>query len=216
MDDAPFLGIYDFVDPQAQQLDVRTGFSSIRMNDPSFVEDALFARATRAYLALKDAWQKRDLEAARPYLSPGLALMWQTQIDQLTAAHLRTVVDGPRIDGVLPLSIVPVRVTHGRTYDTVGLRFETTCAEYQVDERTGKALGDRTPRAVREFWSFQRSVDAKSRSEGDAAEQHCPNCGAPLSITQIGECRHCHAAVTSGQFDWVVSRMERVDADADT
>jgi len=30
-------------------------------------------------------------------------------------------------------------------------------------------------------------------------------------LTQIGECRYCKAAVTSGKFDWVVSRIEQED-----
>ena len=32
-----------------------------------------------------------------------------------------------------------------------------------------------------------------------------------MSLTQIGECRYCKAAVTSGKFDWVVSRIEQED-----
>jgi hypothetical protein len=32
-----------------------------------------------------------------------------------------------------------------------------------------------------------------------------------LALTQIGECRYCKAAVTSGRFDWVVSRIEQED-----
>jgi hypothetical protein len=39
----------------------------------------------------------------------------------------------------------------------------------------------------------------------------CPNCGAPLEINQVGECRYCNAAVTSGRFDWVLSRIEQED-----
>ena len=43
-------------------------------------------------------------------------------------------------------------------------------------------------------------------------ENTCPSCGAPLSLTQIGECRYCKAAVTSGKFDWVVSRIDQEEA----
>jgi hypothetical protein len=43
-------------------------------------------------------------------------------------------------------------------------------------------------------------------------ENICLSCGAPVSLNQIGECRYCKAAVTSGKFDWVVSRIEQDDA----
>jgi hypothetical protein len=33
-----------------------------------------------------------------------------------------------------------------------------------------------------------------------------------VSLNQVGECRFCKAAVTSGKFDWVVSRIEQDDA----
>jgi hypothetical protein len=36
-----------------------------------------------------------------------------------------------------------------------------------------------------------------------------------VALTQIGECRYCKAAVTSGKFDWVVSRIDQEDADSD-
>jgi hypothetical protein len=42
-------------------------------------------------------------------------------------------------------------------------------------------------------------------------ENTCPRCGAPIALTQIGECRYCKAAVTSGKFDWVVSRIDQED-----
>ena len=32
-----------------------------------------------------------------------------------------------------------------------------------------------------------------------------------MSLTQLGECRYCNAAVTSGKFDWVVSRIDQED-----
>jgi hypothetical protein len=31
-------------------------------------------------------------------------------------------------------------------------------------------------------------------------------------LTQIGECRYCKAAVTSGKFDWVVSRIAQEES----
>jgi hypothetical protein len=33
-------------------------------------------------------------------------------------------------------------------------------------------------------------------------------------LTQLGECRYCKAAITSGKFDWVLSRIEQEEGDA--
>ena len=40
----------------------------------------------------------------------------------------------------------------------------------------------------------------------------CPNCGAGLAINMAGSCSACNAKVTSGDFDWVLSRIEQDEA----
>jgi len=37
----------------------------------------------------------------------------------------------------------------------------------------------------------------------------CPNCGAALNINMTGHCNYCKAKVSSGEFDWVLSRIEQ-------
>ena len=41
------------------------------------------------------------------------------------------------------------------------------------------------------------------------ADPDCPTCGAPLRIEMAGNCSYCRAKVTSGEFDWVLSRIEQ-------
>ena len=40
----------------------------------------------------------------------------------------------------------------------------------------------------------------------------CPNCGAALNINMTGHCNYCKAKVSSGEFDWVLSRIEQDEA----
>jgi len=40
----------------------------------------------------------------------------------------------------------------------------------------------------------------------------CPSCGAPLQIEMAGNCVYCRAKVTSGDFDWVLSKIEQDDS----
>ena len=35
--------------------------------------------------------------------------------------------------------------------------------------------------------------------------------GAPLQINQAGSCQYCNVKVTTGEFDWVLSRIEQDD-----
>jgi predicted lipid-binding transport protein (Tim44 family) len=85
-------------------------------------------------------------------------------------------------------------------------------ADYEVDETTGKlSFGVRVPMPFREYWTFERSAGTRTPAAGGILDGSCPNCGAPLSINEVGECRYCKAAVTSGRYDWVLSRIEQTE-----
>ncbi|MEO7093069.1 MAG: hypothetical protein ABI175_07460, partial [Polyangiales bacterium] len=67
---------------------------------------------------------------------------------------------------------------------------------------------DRQERAFTEYWTFIRMAGVAGRPTVDKS---CPACGAPLQVNMAGSCGHCQAKVTSGQFDWVLSRIEQDD-----
>ena len=91
------------------------------------------------------------------------------------------------------------------------MRITAESADYEVDKAGHIVFGDRTVRPFQEEWTFQRSVGVATSGKPGTLENTCPSCGAPVALTQIGECRYCKAAVTSGKFDWVVSRIEQED-----
>jgi hypothetical protein len=109
--------------------------------------------------------------------------------------------------------ILPTRVVHGQVFDDLTVRITASCADYEVDQSGRVVFGDRTVRPFSEEWTFQRSVGVATSGKPGTLENTCPRCGAPLQLTAIGECRYCKAAVTSGKFDWVVSRIEQEDDD---
>jgi len=190
----------------AAELDAPAGMAAIQAEDRNFDPEAFRGRAQQAFFALQQAWQDRDLATSRPFMSPGLYLGWSSQVQQLIELHKKNVLDGLRVDG-----IDVVKVVHGRALDDVTVRMTATCADYEVDERTGRMLfGSKSPSQFVEYWTFQRSVGVQT-TDRSILDRVCPNCGAPLEINQVGECRYCRAAVTSGRFDWVLSRIEQED-----
>jgi hypothetical protein len=48
--------------------------------------------------------------------------------------------------------------------------------------------------------------------EGAAAGATNGISGAALAINQAGECEFCAVVVTTGEFDWVLSRIEQDDS----
>jgi predicted lipid-binding transport protein (Tim44 family) len=203
---AAFRGVRTADTLGLDQLDPATGIGTLTAEDPAFDVNAFMQRVQQAFFTLQKAWQDRDLEASRAFMSPGLYLGWSSQVQQLVQLRKKNILEGLRIDDLRLDSIV-----HGRVFDDVTVRVTATCADYEVDEQTGQmTFGSREPSFFTEFWTFQRSRGAKTTGRS-ALDKVCPNCGAPLEINQIGECRYCNAAVTSGRFDWVLSRIEQDD-----
>jgi hypothetical protein len=58
-----------------------------------------------------------------------------------------------------------------------------------------------------EYWTFIRYRNAKPAAARGGL--NCPNCGAPLKVNAAGICDCCGGKITSGEFDWVLSKIEQ-------
>ena len=205
---ASFIGHYvDGLSGNAAAT-VADGITQLKAADANFSIDAFCQRAATGFTALQDAWCKQNLDAGRAFLSPGAYFAWRSQLETMAAEGRRNVMDQLQV-----LRIDPVRIVHGQVFDDLTVRITARCADYEIDQSNRVVFGDRTARPFSEEWTFQRSVGVASSGKPGTLENTCPRCGAPVQLTQVGECRFCKAAVTSGKFDWVVSRIEQEDDD---
>jgi hypothetical protein len=92
-------------------------------------------------------------------------------------------------------------------YDAITVRIYAHMIDYTTDA-SGKVLSGnaRSPRSFTEYWTFIRRRDARS---SDKQNDQCPNCAAPLKINMAGICQYCGGKISSGDFDWVLSRIEQ-------
>lgn len=99
-------------------------------------------------------------------------------------------------------------IVHDKYFDAMTVRVFAECRDYTLDQAGGIVGGNREKfRQYSEYWTFIRSTDKRGAAKSDPA---CPNCGAPLShVNMAGDCTHCQTHVTTGEFDWVLSRIEQ-------
>jgi predicted lipid-binding transport protein (Tim44 family) len=185
---------------------VAEGIATLSSADKDFAMAAFAARVKTAFLALQDAWCKQSLDAGRAFMSPGAYFAWSAQLETMASEGRRNMMEN-----LVVRNIEPIRVIHGRVFDDLTVRITAEASDFDVDSSGKLVFGDHTVRPFREDWTFQRSVGVATLNKPGTLENTCPSCGAPLALTQIGECRYCKAAVTSGKFDWVVSRIEQED-----
>ena len=98
-----------------------------------------------------------------------------------------------------------------RYFDALTIRIWATGKDYVIREPSGERVrgSKHRDRAYSEYWTLIRSAN---RRGAPVTQPACGNCGAPLHITQSGECEHCGAHITTGEFDWVVSKIEQDDS----
>jgi predicted lipid-binding transport protein (Tim44 family) len=203
---APFIGYSGESSLAVAAPTVGEGIANLQASDPAFALDAFQGRVKAAFLALQDAWCRQNLDAGRAFLSPGAYFTWRAQLETLAAEGRRNVMENLEVR-----AIAPIQVVHGRVYDDLTVRITAAAADFEIDQAGKIVFGDRSVRPFTEDWTFQRSVGVATSQKPGTLENTCPSCGAPVSLNQIGECRYCKAAVTSGKFDWVVSRIEQED-----
>jgi hypothetical protein len=186
---------------------VQSGFAERRVefekNNPVFSWGDFQSRAKLISNELQSAWSSLEWERARPHETDNIFQMHQYWIDAYRRQGMRNIVDQFTITGMQP-----VKIKDDAFYNSITLRIWAQGYDYTVDSAGAVASGSkRNLRQWSEYWTFIRNRNAKPTAA--RADLNCPNCGAPLKVNAAGVCEFCGGKITSGEFDWVLSRIEQ-------
>jgi predicted lipid-binding transport protein (Tim44 family) len=186
------------VDPGA-----KAHLSAIGQRDSNFSWQAFQQRLTLIFDEFQKAWSQRDLAPMRGFLSDNLFQMQGYWTQAYKKQGLRNVSERTRVVG-----IELARVESDASYDAITVRVRAIGLDYTIADTDGRVVcGSRTKeRSYTEYWTLIRGAATRAPTRTEAV---CPNCGAPLQINMAGVCGYCNAKVTSGEFDWVLSRIEQ-------
>jgi ribosomal protein L37AE/L43A len=175
-------------------------------DDPAATDEALQARLRLIYDELNTAWTRLDLGGARPYVSDNLFDYLQYWTAAYQRQGLRNVLEGMRL-----MESKLAKVVRDRWYDAVTFRVWGAGRDYTVRQATGDVVAGnpKVDRFYTEYWTLIRGAGVRGAPRADKS---CPNCGAPLDVNMAGECEHCGAKITRGEFDWVLSKIEQDDS----
>jgi hypothetical protein len=186
---------------------IQPGYENVRAefehNNPAFSGEQFLARARLIFDELQAAWSTLNWERARPHETDNIFQMHQYWIDAYKRQHLRNALDQCRITGMQP-----VKIKEDAFYNAITLRIWAEGYDYTVDSSDKVVSGSKTSlRRWSEYWTFIRNRQAKPAPA--RADLNCPNCGAPLKVNATGICEFCGGKITSGDFDWVLSKIEQ-------
>ena len=141
----------------------------------------------------------------RPFVSDNLFQSQAYWIDLYLQARARNVTEGAHITRIDLANVIC-----DKHFDAITMRLFATSTDYTISD-DGKLLsGNKSrQRAYSEYWTLIRGAGKQGPTQ---TTPKCPSCGAPLKVNQAGTCGYCNVKVTTGEFDWVLSRIEQDDS----
>jgi hypothetical protein len=193
-------------DPTLFHPALRERWASLQRDDPAVTSAALQGRLLLMYAKLNESWTSGELAPARPFVSDGMFDYLDYWVRAYREQRQRNVLERLRVERMLL-----VKVVRDRHFDAVTFRLWATGLDYTVDIGSSRVVsGSATrERAYSEYWTLIRGTKARGAPRDSAV---CPNCAAPLQLSMAGVCAHCSQHVTSGEFDFVLSKIEQDDS----
>ncbi|GAC1539179.1 MAG: hypothetical protein NVS3B12_25150 [Acidimicrobiales bacterium] len=187
--------------------DPAAGLSAISAHDPEFNIESFKSAVERSFFVVEQAWTELKPDMSRRVMADGLWQQHRSQIEGYQHNGTRNVLDGLAVGRVDVIA-----ASSDAQFDTITTRILAACADYDVDVASGKVIrGNKHDMSNwQEDWVFQRSSKATTKASGGTMQQKCPNCGAPLDLDLSGVCKYCRAPVMSGDYDWVLARIDQV------
>ncbi|HEX8845368.1 MAG TPA: TIM44-like domain-containing protein [Pyrinomonadaceae bacterium] len=189
--------------PSVVQPNLQNVMAYFQQQNPTFNWAEFEARARLIFNELQLAWSSLQWERARPHETDNIFQMHRYWIEAYQRQGLRNALDNFRIT-----QMQPVKVREDAFYNSITVRIWAEGYDYTV-RQDGKIVSGSNKKLRRwsEYWTFIRNRNAKPTHA--RADLNCPNCGAPLKVNVTGICEYCHGKVTSGEFDWVLSKIEQ-------
>ena len=198
--DLPEVGTLNATIMQPNFPAVRAAFEQ---NNPDFKWGDFQARARMIFNELQNAWSTLQWEKARPFETDNIFQMHRYWIEAYKAQKLRNALDQCQIT-----AMQPAKIKVDSFYNSLTLRIFAQGYDYTVDQDGRIVSGSNQHlRKWSEYWTFVRYCKAKPTAA--RADLNCPNCGAPLKVNVVGICEFCGGKITSGEFDWVLSKIEQ-------
>lgn len=208
----PQIGFWDggiessVQEPTRVAHDLAARMRELQARHPDFSARQFHARVEEIFLSLQRLWSEGRWEQLRPWVTDPMFQSLRFWIEGYTRHGLRNQLTDVKLHRQ---EVVKVEVDPW--YEAITVRIWGSMKDAVVD-RSGKAVGGnpRTDRHFSEYWTFLRA----SGSGGDVHDaHHCPSCNAPLdNVSQAGICGYCGSKITTGRFDWVLSRIDQPEA----
>lgn len=180
----------------------------VKRIDELFNEEQFIAWVKEVFVKMQEAWSKRDWSVIRCFESNNLFEQHQKQLEGYIENHQIN-----KMERICVKSAQLSKFEQSGDKDILTVILNSKMIDYIIDDRTQEIIkGDRTTERHSTYkMVFIRKTGVKTK-EGNSEinATNCPNCGAPTQIASSGKCEYCGTIVTTGEFNWVLSNLEKI------
>jgi hypothetical protein len=181
--------------------------SEIQEHDELFNKDEIIAWSKTLFVKLQQSWTKRDWAEIRTFETNSLFEQHKSQLQGYIDNNQINVMDRICVNYA---NLYDYRISGDK--EILVIKLNSRMQDYIIDATTKKVLrGDpKIERTNSYLLTFERKLGVKTKpGTTEVNTTNCPNCGAPTSITSSGKCDYCGSVITTGEYNWCLSNLER-------
>ncbi len=175
----------------------------LKARDKNFSLSRFQKRCELPFKKIQEAWSKQDMSPTREFISDAIFERFSSQLEMRKASGIHNIIEKVQI-----IRSHIVGIESDAHYDTIHLSITAKAVDYTLNSQTSKIVHGTLEKGVfTEVWSFIRKPSVRTLSKPGLFEGNCPNCSAPLKLSDTLECNACGSFITSGEYDWILSEI---------
>lgn len=181
--------------------------NEIKAHDELFNKEEIIAWSKTLFVKLQQSWTKREWSEIRKFETNQLFEQHRAQLQGYIDNNQINVMDRICINYA---NLYNYRISGEKEFLTIKL--DSRMKDYIIDATTKRVLrGDPNVERTNSYLlTFERKLGVQTKpGKIEVNTTNCPNCGAPTQITSSGKCEYCGSIVTTGEYNWCLSNLER-------
>lgn len=182
--------------------------NQVKAIDELFNKDEFIAWSKDVFVKLQEAWMNREWDSIRHFESNELFEMHKKQLQGYIDNHQINMMER-----ICVKSAYLSNFTQSGDKDILTIVLNSKMIDYIINDETREVIkGDTTTERHSTYkLVFVRKTGIKTKPGMQTVDtKNCPNCGAPTEITSSGKCEYCGSVITTGEFNWVLSNLEKI------